>query len=245
MGALKTRHYHPKIMKKINHPISKRYREAAKLIDQKKKYSLVEAIELVKKTSTVKFDAGVEAHIRLSIDPKKGDQQIRNSVILPHGTGKTKKVAILTNNPEKQKQARAAGADLVGEKDLIDEIKSGKINFDILIATPEMMKSLAPAAKILGPKGLMPNPKDGTVTANIVEALASFKKGKTGYKNDDSGNVHLLIGKTSFTNEQLQENFTTFLENLKKAKPAGVKGTYIQNISLASSMGPGVKVEMI
>ena len=231
-------------MKKVNHPTSKRLKEVSKEIDPKKTYSIEEAMELVKKTSTVKFDASVEVHAKLGIDPKKSDQQVRSSVILPNGSGRTVKVAVITSDPELSSQAKEAGADLVGEKDLIEDIKKGKINFSSLVASPEAMKLLAPVAKILGPRGLMPNPKDGTVTKNIKEAVSNLKKGQISFKNDDSGNVHAIIGKTSFETGKLLENYNAFMENLKKARPTTAKGTYIKNLSLTSSMGPSVKVTL-
>lgn len=232
-------------MKKVNHPKSKRFKEIENQIDKNKIYPIKEAVELVQKTSTVKFDASVEVHIRLGIDPQKGDQQVRSSVALPHGTGKTVKVGVVATDSDQQKAAKEARADIIGEKDLIDEIKKNKIEFDILVATPDAMKLLAPVAKILGPKGLMPNPKDGTVTKNIAEAVAGLKKGKISYKNDDSGNLHIIIGKVSFDSNQLVENFNTLIESVNKARPNSVKGTYIKSVSMASSMGPGLKIQFI
>ncbi|MFA5029566.1 MAG: 50S ribosomal protein L1 [Patescibacteria group bacterium] len=229
-------------MKKVDHPKSKRLKEVEKLIDFKKIYPLAEAIDLVKKTSTVKFDAGIEAHINLGINTKKSDQQVRSTVILPHGNGKVVKVAVVATSGDQQKAAKEAGADLIGEKDLIEDIQKGKLDFDILVATPDAMKMLGLVAKILGPKGLMPNPKDGTVAQNVGEAVANLKKGKVSFKNDDSGNLHVLIGKISFDNDKLTENFNALVESIRKAKPAGAKGSYIKSVSLCSSMGPGVKV---
>ncbi len=231
-------------MKKVEHSASKRFKEAGAMVDAKKTYPIAEAIELAKKTASVKFDSSIEVHVKLNIDVKKGDQQIRSSIGLPHGTGKTVKVAVFTADAEQQKNAKTAGADLVGDKELIEEIKNGKINFDILVAAPSAMKDLAPVAKILGPKGMMPNPKDGTVTEKIAEAVANLKKGQVNYKNDDTGNVHVTIGKASFDTQKLIENFNAFFESLKKVKPATIKGAYIENISLSSTMGPGIKVEI-
>lgn len=231
--------------KKVNHPTSKRFKEAQEKVDPRKVYPIAEAIELAKATSTVKFDATVEVHFKLGINPKKSDQQIRSSVSLPYGTGKTIKVAVLTDNSEQQKAAKAAGADLVDETDLIANIKKGKIEFDILVATPSAMKLLTPVAKVLGPKGLMPNPKDGTVTQNIAEAVTNLKKGKINFKNDDSANIHALIGKVSFDKEKLIANFSALLDGVLKAKPSGAKGNYIKNVSLSTSMGPGLKVEFL
>ncbi|MEK7652938.1 MAG: 50S ribosomal protein L1 [Patescibacteria group bacterium] len=231
-------------MKKVDQPKSKRFVAAKKSVDPKKSYPIAEAIELAKKTSTVKFDATIEAHFRLGIDTKKSDQQVRSSVALPHGTGKTVRVAVIAADGDQQKSAKAAGADLVGEKDLVEEIKGGKINFDILVATPDGMKLLAPVAKILGPKGLMPNPKDGTVSANVGDVVAKLKKGKINFKNDDSGIIHTIIGKTSFETQKLVENFQTILEGVTRAKPSSAKGAYIKNITIASSMGPGIRVSL-
>ncbi len=230
--------YHKKFMTKN----SKRYQEIKKLVDQNKTYSVEEAIDLAKKTSNVKFDAGVEVHLHLGIDSQKGEQQVRGNIILPHGLGKIKKVLVFTKNPKKAKEA---GADIVGGEELIKEIKtSGKVEAEVIIATPEIMKELAQIAKILGPKGLMPSPRNETVTANIKQTIAQIKKGKINFKNDDTGNVHQLIGKVSFTKEKLLENFNTFMEAVQKAKPAAAKGTFVKNIVLCSTMGPGIKVKI-
>jgi large subunit ribosomal protein L1 len=221
---------------------SKKQQKPASLVKKDKNYSLQEAIKLVKETSKTKFDAGIEAHIRLGIDPKKGNQQIRSTVVLPHGNGKTKKVIVFTDEPQ---TALEAGADQAGGKELIEEIKkTGKCNFDIALAKPKMMKELAPIAKILGPKGLMPSPKNDTVTENVKQALNEIKKGKISFKNDETGNVHALIGKVSFSDEKLIDNYNAFVNAVKKAKPSNVKGQYFRNISLASSMGPGIKIEL-
>ncbi|MEK7167397.1 MAG: 50S ribosomal protein L1 [Patescibacteria group bacterium] len=231
-------------MKKVDHPASKRYKEVKKLVDKNKKYPLEEALELVKKTSTTKFDSSVEVHFKLNLNLKKNDQQVRGYVSLPHGTGKSVKVAVIASEPSQQKAAKDAGADLVGEVDLLEEIKKGHIDFDVLVATPDTMRILAPAAKILGPKGLMPNPKDGTVTTNITEVVSNLKKGKVNFKNDDSGNLHVMIGKTSFETVKLVDNFQVLLNTITKAKPSSIKGVYIKSITLASSMGPGVKISL-
>ena len=213
-----------------------------KEVDPLKSHTTEEAVELVKKTSTAKFDASVELHIHLGIDPKKSDQQIRGSVILPHGTGKKQIIAAFVED-DKVKEAKEAGADIIGDEEIITKIKqTGKVNFDIVIATPGMMKKLASAARILGPKGLMPSPKDGTVTPNVGKAIEELKKGKISFKNDDTGNLHLMIGKVSFDNNKLKENLETVLEAINKAKPSGIKGTYIKNAVLTSSMGPGIKL---
>lgn len=219
---------------------STRFKEAVKLVDPKKVYSPEEAVLLVKKTSTVKFDASVEVHLRLGISPTKSDQQVRGTVILPHGIGQTRRVAAFVE-PEKEKEAREAGADLVGGEELVTEIvSSGKIDFDIAIATPGMMPKLAKAAKILGPKGLMPNPKTDTVGTRVYQMVTDAKGGKVSWRNDDTGNVHQVIGRVSFESNKLTENLQAFLESVRRAKPATAKGIYIQNAVLTSSMGPAV-----
>ena len=224
--------------------MSKRMKEAKAKIDPTKVYSLEEAIKLVKETSNTKFDAGVEIHAKLGIDIKKSDQQIRSTVVLPHGTGKTLKVAAFVND-NKAQEAKDAGADFVyGEEDIKKIKDTGKIEFDVAITTPDMMPKMALAAKVLGPKGLMPNPKTETVGPNVKQMVESLKKGKVNFKNDDTGNVHQLIGKVSFTEAQLKENFETFTEALKRIKPAGVKGLYIKNIVICSSMGPAVRISV-
>ena len=224
--------------------MSKRMTDLQTKIDKTKIYEIDEALNLIKETSNVKFDAGVELHLNLGINPKKTDQQIRTTVILPHGTGKTKTIAALVD-ASKEKEAKDAGADFIYTEEDIKKIKdTGKIEFDIIVTTPDMMPKMAMAAKILGPRGLMPNPKTDTVGPNIKEIIESLKKGKVGFKNDDTSNIHQLIGKISFTTEQLKENLETFMEAIKKVRPAGVKGTYIKSMTLTSSMGPGIKTQM-
>lgn len=224
--------------------ISKRLKEARTKIDKTKTYTAEEAIKLVKETSQVKFDASVEVHSKLGIDPKKGEQIIRGSIVLPHGTGKTLKIAAFVSEAG-VKEAKEAGADVIGGDELIEEIKkTGKTNFDIAITTPDMMKKLAFIARVLGQKGLMPNPKTGTIGPDIKKMVGELKKGKVSYKNDATANVHLSIGKTSFEDKQLLENFKAFLDSLKKAKPQSMKGTYIRSLYLTSSMGPSVKVSV-
>jgi large subunit ribosomal protein L1 len=223
---------------------SKRYQELNKKIDKNKTYPIAEAIKLTKETATTKFDGSVEIHIRLGINVGKSEQQVRGAVTLPHGTGKTKKIAVFVS-PAKEKEAQEAGADIIGGEELIDEIKkTGKIDFEVALASPEMMPKLAVIAKILGPKGLMPSPKNETITPDPKKTITELKKGKVNFKNDDTGNVHQIIGKVSFDQKQLSENYQTFIEALKKAKPSATKGTYIENISITSSMGPGIKVEI-
>ncbi|MEI8360649.1 MAG: 50S ribosomal protein L1 [bacterium] len=212
--------------------------------DKTKSYNVIEAIELVKKFSNSKFDASVEAHFRLGIDVKKGDQQIRAAVSLPHGTGKTVKVAAFVP-ADKEADARAAGADVVGGEELIDEIKkTEKTDFQVAIATPDMMRLLAPIAKILGTRGLMPSPKNDTVTVEPAKAIAEIKKGKISFKNDDGGIVHMSIGKTSFEATKISENLTAVVALLKKIKPAKAKGVYIKSVTICSTMGPGIKVTL-
>jgi large subunit ribosomal protein L1 len=219
----------------------KKYNEAKKLVDSKKNYSLAEAVALAKKTSTVKFDASVEVHAKLGIDPKQGDEQVRGTVSLPNGTGQSKRVAVFVGTAEKEKEAKEAGAEMVGGEDLVAEIAtSGKINFDVAIATPDMMPKLAKVARILGPKGLMPNPKTDTVGANIKAMVEDQKKGKVAFKNDDTGNVHAVIGKISFYEAKLLENATVFMDALKKAKPSSSKGNFIVKATLTSTMGPAI-----
>jgi len=221
---------------------SKRYKEAKSKIAFDRAYSLEEALKILRDTSNVKFDASVEVHMKLGIDPQKGDQVVRSTVVLPHGTGKTKKIAVFVT-PAKEKEAKAAGADLVGGLDLINRIKKdGKCEFEVAVAEPSIMKDLAVIAKTLGTKGLMPNPKTGTVTSDIKKAIEELKKGKTAFKNDDSANVHLMVGKLSFTDEQLKENISTFVNTVKGLKPEGSKGTFIKSITICSTMGPGIKI---
>lgn len=221
----------------------KKYQAVAVKVEKGKAYSVEEALKLAAETKTAKFDESVEVHIKLTIDTKKGDEQVRGAVVLPHGVGKTKTIAVITST--KTKDAEAAGADLVGGEELIEKIKNGKAgNFDVLVASPEMMPKLAQVAKILGPRGLMPSPKTETVTEKIKEAVEMLKKGKMSFKNDNTGNVHQVIGKTSFEAAKLNENYVAFIDAIQKAKPAGVKGKYIASISVCSTMGPGIKVEL-
>jgi large subunit ribosomal protein L1 len=212
------------------------------IYDKNKLYSPKEGIEIVKKINRAKFDASIEVHFRLGIDPKKGDQQIRGTVSLPHGTGKTIKIAAFVS-PENEKATKEAGADLVGGEDLIEEIKQKeKTDFSIAIAEPAMMKELAKIAKILGTRGLMPSPKNDTITQNPAETIKELKKGKISFKNDDTANLHLVFGKISFSDEKLLENFQAILEAIKRNKPASSKGVFIKNISICSSMSPAVKI---
>lgn len=205
-------------------------------------YSIEEALELIKNFPKTKFDASIEAHFKLGIDPSKGDQQIRAVVSLPHGTGKTVRIAAFVT-ADKEKAVKAAGADLVGGDELIAEIKkTEKTDFQIAVAEPAMMKNLSAIAKILGTRGLMPSPKNETVSTNPAKMVTEIKKGKAGFKSDDTGNVHMVIGKLSFDRQKLVENFNAALETIRKVKPAKSKGLYIKNVSLNATMGPGIKV---
>ncbi|MBX4163966.1 MULTISPECIES: 50S ribosomal protein L1 [Priestia] len=220
----------------------KKYIEAAKLVDRTQTYSVQEAIELVKKTNTTKFDATVEVAFRLGVDPKKADQQIRGAVVLPNGTGKTQRVLVFAKG-EKAKEAEAAGADYVGDADYINKIQQGWFEFDVIVATPDMMGEVGKLGRVLGPKGLMPNPKTGTVTFDVQKAVNEIKAGKVEYRVDKAGNIHVPIGKVSFEESKLVENFTTIFETMVKAKPAAAKGTYMKNVAVTSTMGPGIKVD--
>ncbi|MEK7102882.1 MAG: 50S ribosomal protein L1 [Patescibacteria group bacterium] len=221
---------------------SKKFQEGLAKIDEKKRYPAAEAIALIKSIAFEKFDASLEVHIRTGVDARKGDQLVRASVILPHGTGKTMRVAVFAEG-EKLTEAKAAGADVAGDKDLIEEIKkTGKADFDVAIATPDMMKNMAVIAKVLGPRGLMPSPKNDTVTNNIKQAVENAKKGKVDFRNDSSANIHQAVGKLSFTDEQLLENYKTFIDSVKRARPSTAKGTFFKNITMSSTMGPAVMI---
>ena len=219
----------------------KKYLEAAKLIDKTKLYPILEAAELLKKVSYGKFDASVETCFRLNVDPRHADEQIRGAMVLPHGTGKSQKVLVITQGPKEQ-EAKDAGADFVGGKDMLEKIKGGWFDFDVIVATPDMMGELGKLGKLLGPKGLMPNPKTGTVTMDLKKAVDEIKKGKAEYRTDRDGNVNVMIGKCSFTDEALAENFKAIYDQIVKIKPAAVKGTYIKNLTLSTTMGPGIHV---
>ncbi|EGL84227.1 ribosomal protein L1 [Caldalkalibacillus thermarum TA2.A1] len=219
----------------------KKYQEAVKLIDKEKAYDLEEAVELVKKVAPAKFDETVELAVRLGVDPKKADQQVRGAVVLPHGTGKTPRVLVFAKG-EKAKEAEQAGADYVGDEDLINKVSQGWFDFDVVVATPDMMAQVGKLGRILGPKGLMPNPKTGTVTFEVAKAVEEIKSGKIEYRVDKAGNVHVPVGKVSFDTAKLVDNINTVMEALIKAKPAAAKGTYLRNVSLSSTMGPGIRV---
>lgn len=222
---------------------SKKYTEALSKIEKNKVYTKEEAIKLVKETSTSSFDGSVEVAMRLNLDTKKADQQLRGAIVLPKGTGKTKKVLVIAKG-EKANQAREAGADYVGDVDMLEKIeKENWFDFDTMIATPDMMPLLGKLGKVLGPKGLMPNPKTGTVTMDVVKAVEEVKAGRVEYRTDSYGNIHGIIGKVSFSDEDLLANLEAFVTHIIKLRPATVKGDYVKNISVASTMGPGIKVE--
>lgn len=223
---------------------SKKYTEALEKIEKGKLYSLEEAVKLVKETSVSKFDGTVEIAVRLNLDTKKNDQQLRGAIVLPHGTGKAKKVLVLAKG-DAAKAAVDAGADFVGDVDMITKIeKENWFEFDVIIATPEMMPLLGKLGKVLGPKGLMPNPKTGTVTMDTKKAVEDVKKGRVEYRTDSYANVHALVGKVSFDDEKLVDNVKAFMDVIIKSKPQAAKGVYLKGVSLASTMGPGVKVDL-
>lgn len=219
----------------------KKYQDAAKLIEAGKAYAPAEAMELVKKTATAKFDETIELHVRLGVDPKYADQQVRGAIVLPNGTGKTKRVLVFAKG-DKVAEAEAAGADYVGAEELVTKIQGGWFDFDMAVATPNMMGVVGRLGKILGPRGLMPNPKLGTVTMDLAKAIAEIKAGKVEYRTDKQGNVHVPIGKASFEGEKLRQNYQTLMDTLIKAKPAAAKGQYIKSITVAATMGPAVEV---
>lgn len=223
---------------------SKKYEEALNKIEKGKLYSLEDAVKLVKETSISKFDGTVEIAVRLNLDTKKNDQQLRGAIVLPHGTGKTKKVLVLAKG-DAAKAATEAGADYAGDVDMINKIeKENWFDFDVIIATPEMMPLLGKLGKILGPKGLMPNPKTGTVTMDTKKAVEDVKKGRVEYRTDSYANVHAVVGKVSFDDNKLIDNVNAFMDVIIKSKPQAAKGIYLKNVSLASTMGPGVKVDL-
>jgi len=220
----------------------KNYQEAAKLVDRSKQYEIEEAVTLLKEASKAKFDETVEVAFRLGVDPKKADENIRGAVVLPHGTGKTQRVLVFAKG-DKIKEAEAAGADYIGDADVIAKINDGWFDFDVVVATPDMMAEVGKLGRVLGPKGLMPNPKTGTVTFEVEKAVNDIKAGKVEYRVDKSSNLHVPIGKVSFEDEKLVENFTTIMDTIVKVKPQSSKGTYVRNVVLTSTMGPGIKID--
>jgi large subunit ribosomal protein L1 len=235
-AVLKRRKNHRRIK------MAKRLKELSKLVDANKLYSVEEAADLVKQTAKAKFDESVEIHIRLGIDPRQSDQIVRGTILLPNGIGKTRKVAVIAKG-EKQLEAEKAGADKVGATEIVEEISKGIMDFDVLVATPDSMKDLSKVAKILGPKGLMPNPKAGTVTFDIEKTVKDLKKGRVEYKNDSFGIIHCSVGKASFEKDKLVENIKTIVGAVLKAKPSAAKGQYVKSISISSTMGPGIYID--
>ncbi|MCD6463178.1 MAG: 50S ribosomal protein L1 [Thermotogae bacterium] len=223
---------------------SRRYQEARNLVDRRRFYPLDEAVELVKKTATAKFDETVELHIKTSIDPRKSDQMVRSSISLPNGTGKSVKVLVFARG-EKAKEAQEAGADYVGAEDLVEKIeKEGFLDFDVAIATPDMMRVIGRLGRILGPKGLMPSPKSGTVTDDIATAVKEFKMGRIEVRTDKTGNIHIPVGKVSFDDEKLKENIVSALEQISRLRPGTMKGKFFRKVVVASTMGPGIKLDL-
>ena len=219
----------------------KKYRAALEQVDSAKVYDYKEAIALAKKISTTKFDSSIEASFVLNVDPRQAEQNIRGAMVLPHGTGKTQRVLVITQGA-KEEEAKAAGADFVGGVDMIQQIQGGWFDFDIIVATPDMMGQLGKLGKLLGPKGLMPNPKTGTVTMDVAKAIDEIKKGKVEYRVDKDGNINVLFGKVSFTEEALVENFKALYDRILKARPVTVKGAYLKGVTVSTTMGPGIKV---
>ena len=219
----------------------KKYRAALEQVDSAKVYDYKEAIALAKKISTTKFDSSLEASFVLNVDPRQAEQNIRGAMVLPHGTGKTQRVLVITQGA-KEDEAKAAGADFVGGVDMIQQIQGGWFDFDIIVATPDMMGQLGKLGKLLGPKGLMPNPKTGTVTMDVAKAIDEIKKGKVEYRVDKDGNINVLFGKVSFTEEALVQNFKALYDRILKARPVTVKGTYLKGVTVSTTMGPGIKV---
>ena len=221
---------------------SKKFTEAMKLVDRTKRYPIEEAVELVKKTSISKFEGTVELVFKMNLDPRKAEQNLRGAIVLPHGTGKTRSVLVLSKSADKQKDAQNAGADFVGDVDMLEKIKGGWFGFDVIVATPDMMAELGKLGKILGPKGLMPNAKTGTVTPDITKAVNEIKAGKVEYRVDKTGNIAAIVGKVGFDSQKIVENIKTIYQVLIKLKPATVKGVYIKNVSISSTLGPGIKL---
>ena len=224
-------------------PTAKKYKAAVALFDRDQQYTPGEAVAIVKKTASKKFDESVDVAVRLGVDPRKADQTVRGTVALPCGTGKTVRIAVIAAG-DAAAEARAAGADFVGADDLAQEIEKGMMDFDLMIATPDMMPLVGRMGRVLGPRGLMPNPKSGTVTTDVGRAVSEFKGGKVEYRTDRYGNVHVIIGKASFSEADLERNLRAVLDELQRAKPAAAKGKYMKKISISTTMGPGVKVDV-
>jgi len=222
--------------------ITKRFQELLKKVDLEKKYSVEEALANIKNLASAKFDETIEVALKLNVDPRHADQMVRGSVVLPAGTGKNVKVAVIAKDA-KADEAKAAGADLVGSDDLIADIQAGKIDFDVLIATPNMMGMVGKVGRILGPKGIMPNPKTGTVTMDVAKAVENFKGGQVNFRVDKQGNIHAGIGKISFTDEQIKDNFMTFIRAVNKHKPASSKGKYIKTAAISLTMSPSISMD--
>jgi large subunit ribosomal protein L1 len=224
------------------HRYGKKYREAASQIEAHRLYDPQEAVTLVRQTSPVKFDATVEAHVRLGVDPRHADQMVRSSALLPHGTGRTRRIAVFAMG-EKMREALEAGADIVGGEDLVKKVQAGEIDFDVALATPDIMGQVGRLGKILGPRGMMPNPKSGTVTFDIAKAVRDVQGGRVEFRVDRFGIIHVPVGRVSFDDAKLRDNFATLMEAIVKAKPSAAKGTYVRTVTLTSTMGPGVKVD--
>ena len=221
---------------------SKRIRESYKLVDKNKVYEIKEAIKILKEVPQPKFDQSVELSLKLGIDPKKTEQSVRGSVVLPYGTGKKKRVLVFCEDEKLTQEAKEAGADFVGLKDLIEKIEKGWMEFDAVLCSPNVMRQIAKLGRILGPRGLMPSPKAGTVTNEIGRAVQEIKRGKVEFKNDKDGGIHLAVGKISFSEQEIEENISCLIEAVKKKKPAGLKGHYIQTMAISTTMGPGLKI---
>lgn len=221
----------------------KKHIEALKLVDRTNKYPIEEALELMKKVNYAKFDATVEVAYRLNLDPRKAEQNLRGAVVLPHGTGKVSRVVVIAQG-EKAQEARDAGADFVGDDELISKIGAGWLDFDVMVATPDMMAKLGRYGRLLGPRGLMPNPKTGTVTTDITKAVHEIKNGKVEYRVDKFGNIHAAVGRVSFDNEKLIENIKTMTAQMLRIKPQTVRGVYVRNVTISSTMGPGIRVDL-
>jgi len=221
--------------------VGKKYSGALEKIEKGKQYEVSEAVKLLKEISFAKFDESIQISFNLNVDPRHADQQIRGALVLPNGTGKTQRVLVVTQGT-KEKEANDAGADFVGNAEILEKVKGGWFDFDVIVATPDMMGELGKLGKILGPKGLMPNPKTGTVTMDLTTAINDIKKGKIEYRVDKEGNINCVIGKKSFTDEQIVENYRALYDVIVKARPAAVKGTYLKNIAISSAMGPGIKL---